>query len=456
MLFRKVPQYDRPITQIKPRRSKGLRIFLGTLFVLVLGVVGWIGTTGLIAFNNISAKNDSDAPSFFKFGNDFDPNALNEGDTRVNVLLIGIDNAAGLTDSIQVISFDPINNTMAMLSVPRDLYVTGADGKKSKINEVYNRAVEACVKKDSKCDRASAGGSSLKTVLRNSLGIPMHYFARVDFEGFKDVVDTVGGITIYVPTALSDPGYPCDSNAANACGYTQAAGSFKMNGSQALKYARCRNGNCGNDFGRSQRQQQIIEAIRQKALTLGVLSNPKKVTDLMTALGSHFKTDLKLDEMLKVFELTQKIDKSQTTTAVLDNSADGPLKSGSNGGGQYILLPKAGENNWSGVREFVLTVMPEPYLIKEAAKIIIVDASGKALATGLEKKLTALGYNVVDSETVNAVQATTTLWGDAQKKYTLALLKKRFSVTAITTKPTAVSTETADIILVVGSNYATK
>ena len=454
MLFRKSPTYERPITQIKPRRSKKLRIFFWTLAVIILGIVGWIGTTGLIAFNNISAKNDSDTPSFFKFGNDFDPNALNEGDTRVNVLLIGADNAAGLTDSIQVVSIDPINNTMAMLSVPRDLYITNADGKKSKINEVYNRAVEACVKKDSKCDRASAGGSGLKTVLRDILGIPIHYFARVDFEGFKDVVDTIGGITLYVPTALSDPGYPCDSNPANPCGYTQAAGSFKMNGTQALKYARCRNGNCGSDFGRSQRQQQVIEAIRQKALTLGVLGNPKKVTDLISALGTHFKTDLKLDEVLKVFELVQKIDQSKTVSASLDNSADGPLKSANNGA--YILLPKAGDNDWSGVREFVLTVMPEPYLIKEGAKVIIVDSSGKSYGASLEKKLAALGYNIIDSETSATTQTATQLWGDATKKYTVALLKKRFSATATNTKPTVTSTETADIILVVGSTYVLK
>ncbi len=453
MLFRRQPQYARPITQIKPRRSKKLRIFLWSLFVLVLGVVGWIGTTGIIAFNNISAKNDSDAPSFFKFGNDFDPNALNEGDTRVNVLLIGADNAAGLTDSIQIVSIDPINSTMAMLSVPRDLYVTNPDGKKSKINEVYNRAVEACVKKDSKCDRASAGGSGLKTVLRDILGIPIHYFARVDFEGFKDVVDSIGGVTIYVPTALSDPGYPCDNNPANPCGYTQAAGTFKMNGSQALKYARCRNGNCGSDFGRSQRQQQVIEAIRQKALTLGVLGNPKKVTDLISALGNHFKTDLKLDEVLKVFELVQKIDQSKTVTAGLDNSAEGPLESTNNG--SYILVPKAGDNDWSEVREFVLTVMPEPYLIKESAKVILVDASGKSYAATLEKKLKALGYNIIDSETAATVQTTTTLWGDSDMKYTLALLKKRFSATSTTTKPTVATTETADIILVIGSNYST-
>lgn len=453
MIFRKQPLYDRPITQIRPRRSKKLRIFFWTLAVLIIGIVGWIGTTGIIAFNNISAKNDSDAPSFFKFGNDFDPNALNEGDTRVNVLLIGADNAAGLTDSIQVVSIDPINNTMAMLSVPRDLYVTNADGKKSKINEVYNRAVEACVKKDSKCDRASAGGSGLKTVLRDILGVPIHYFARVDFEGFKDVVDSIGGVTIYVPTALSDPGYPCDNNPASACGYTQAAGSIKMSGSQALKYARCRNGNCGSDFGRSERQQKVIEAIRQKALSLGVLSNPKKVTDLISALGSHLKTDLKLDEVLKVFELFQKVDQSKTVAASLDNSADGPLKSGNNG--SYILIPKAGDNDWSAVREFVLTVMPEPYLIKEAAKVIIIDASGKRYGAALEKKLASLGYTTVDSETAPAVQTTTTLWGDENKKYTLALLKKRFSATATKTKPTVVSSVQADIILVIGSNYST-
>ncbi len=453
MLFRKTSLYDRPITQIKPRRSKNLRIFFWILALIVVGVVSWIGVTGIVAFNNITDKNDSDDPSFFKFGDEVNPDNLKEGETRINVLLIGLADQGG-TDTIQIASIDPFNKQMSLLSVPRDLHVKSPLGGNSRINAVYGEGITKC-NQTRVCDKSvNAGAAALKSTLREVLGTDIHYYAFVDFEGFKDVVDAIGGVSIYVEKALSDPDYPCDNDPLKICGYSQKAGTVTMSGTQALKYARCRGGTCGSDFGRSQRQQQVIEAIRQKTLSLGVLSNPKKITDLMTALGNHFKTDMKLDEMLKTFELVQAVDKTKTVTATLDTSAEGPLKVLSSN--PYLITPKAGQNDWSGVHDFVLSAMPEPYVIKEAAKVLIVDASGKKSAAALEKKLTALGYNIVGSETATIVQTATSLWGNKDMKYTLALLKKRFSANLTNNKPTATSIQPADIILVIGSNYSTK
>ncbi|MEX2012297.1 MAG: LCP family protein [Patescibacteria group bacterium] len=455
MLFRKKPAIDQPITRIKPRRNKKLRAFFWGLTLIVVGIITWVGVTGIIAFNNIQAKNDGDGPDFFKYGGNIDPNSLTEGASRINTLLIGADNAAGLTDSIQIYSVDPINNTLAMLSVPRDLYVDNPLGGKSKINEIYNAGIKKCALSGNCDPDVDQGASALKKVLETILGIRVHYFARADFQGFKSVVDSIGGVSIYVEKALSDSNFPCENDASKPCGYFQPAGTFNMTGSQALKYARCRGGNCGSDFGRAARQQQVVEAIREKTLSLGIISNPKRVTDTISAIGNHLRTDLKITEMTKLFELVQNVDKTKTIAKVIDNGPSGPLMSSHNIYGQYILIPKAGENDWSKVHQFVLTAMPEPYLIKENAKIVVIDASGKKIGKDVTAALKAVGYNVIATETVATTTTETTIWGKDGNPYTNALLKKRLLATVITGEPTTAALE-KDFVLVIGTNYVLK
>lgn len=450
MLFRKRRPQDQPINRIRPKKNKKLRVFFWTLIILIIAIVGWIGTTGIIAFNNITTKNDSDGPSFFKTGQAISPELLSEGGSRINTLIIGTDNVAGLTDTLQVYSIDPINNTLAILSVPRDLYVENPLGGKTKINEIYNAGKKKC-QIDKNCDEDLDNGAvALKSVLKTVLNIDVHYFTRVDFQGFKNVIDSIGGVTIYVEKTLSDPGYPCDYDPGLACGYTQKAGTIHMTGTLALKYARCRNGNCGNDFGRAARQQQVIEAIKEKVLSLGVMTNPQKITNIISTLGTHFRTDMKLDEMIKIFKIIQSVDKSKTVTDVLDNSADGPLKSLNNG--RYVLVPKDGLDNWSGVHEFVLTIMPEPYIIKEAAQIAIVDASGNKLLEAVKKQLESVGYQVISVETASQTSSSTILWSNGDKEYTTELLKKRTGASVSRKKISNTAIE-PDLVLVIGSNY---
>lgn len=450
MLFRRKPNTLPPITRIRPARNKKLKVFFWTLTIVIITIIGWIGITGIIAFNNIQAKNDSNGPAFFNTDG-INPDTLIEGDTRINTLLIGADNAAGLTDSIQIYSIDPVNNSLAMLSVPRDLYVTNPSGGKSKINEIYNAGVRKC-QVDSNCDpEIDAGAKALKGILKEILGINIHYFARVDFQGFRGIVDAIGGVQIHVEKALSDTNYPCDNDPSRPCGYYQPAGTYNMTGTQALRYARCRSGNCGSDFGRAARQQQVVEAIRAKLLTLGVAGNPTKIATIINTLGQHLRTDMKLDEMIRIFKLIQDVDKTKSTSGVLDNSATGPLQSINNG--QYRLIPKLGQDNWTDVKKFVLKIMPEPYVIKEKAKIIIVDASGKKLGSDVEEMLTNAGYNVIATETASVVSAPTELWSSKNDTpYTVALLKKRFEPSITSTQPTTTAIE-PDIVLVIGSNY---
>jgi hypothetical protein len=152
--------------------------------------------------------------------------------------------------------------------------------------------------------------------------------------------------------------------------------------------------------------------------------------------------------------LIQEVESDQTSTAILDNGPSGPLVSSVNSIGQYILIPKLGQNDWAEVRDFAMTALPEPYLIKEQARIKIVDASGKRDAGNLlKKKLTVLGYTVNRVELVTTVQKTSTITYSTDKPYTLALLKRRFSLKPTVNKP---ATSTEDIVFTIGSAFVLK
>lgn len=459
MLLKPNPQYRPPTMNhmIDPsagHRRKNLKIFFLGLAVLILGSVGWVSVSGFLAFKNISAKNSGNQSSFFRFDGQISPDQLaGEGDSRINILSLGIDAAAGLTDSIEVISIDPINKSMSMLSVPRDLYVFNpAENRKTKINEVYNSGVNACIVPKKTCDsKVDAGGEAVKKTVAETLGVPISYFVRVDFNGVKKIVDSLGGIQVYVDKAIYDPKYPNKTNTGYDP-FSIKAGLQTLSGEVALKYARSRQ--TTSDFDRARRQQQVISAIRTKAFQLNFLANPKKVTDLISSVGRSLKTDLQSNEIISLVRLAQAIDTAKASTAILDNGVDGPLVSSVNTIGQYVLVPKLGESDWTEVQEFARRALPEPYLVKEAAKIKIVNASGKA-ATGeaLKKNLSSLGYTISSLELSTSTQTKSSITYSEDHPYTLALLKKRFGLTPSKSKDSPAGT---DIVITIGSSFIPK
>src|SRR6185369_16536807 len=136
-----------------------------------------------------------------------------EGDGRVNILVLGIGGAGheapNLSDTMMVISFDPKTKDAAMLSIPRDLYVkipatshTGVQYGKINAANVY-------------------GGPELAArVVSNVIGVPIHYYVLIDFSGFRQAIDAVGGVDINVPTAIYDPDYPCDNERGGYCAFS--------------------------------------------------------------------------------------------------------------------------------------------------------------------------------------------------------------------------------------------
>ncbi|MCA9931303.1 MAG: LCP family protein, partial [Anaerolineales bacterium] len=234
-----------------------------------------------------------------------------QGEERVNILLMGIDRRPGeafisRTDTMMLVSIDPKGNSLSILSVPRDLYVLIPGYGRDRINTafVYGSAGNNPV-----------GGAALalQTVEYN-LGVRINHYFMVDFSAVVKGVDTLGGVDVYVPADLSDPTYP-DMN----YGYDPLfipAGMNHFDGQTALKYARTRHAD--NDFGRAQRQQQVILAARDKALGLGLTSLLSRAPVLYQQLEQGVRTDLSLDQLVRLAKTVGDIPSENIRNEVLN------------------------------------------------------------------------------------------------------------------------------------------
>jgi LCP family protein required for cell wall assembly len=215
-------------------------------------------------------------------------------DERVNVLVIGVDKTpnrtASLTDSMMVVSLDPVGHTVSMVSLPRDLVnVPLGDGNvfAPKLNSLVSYA-------DRHRDQFPEGGvAALQRAIGALLGIDIHYYARIDMVGFVKVVDAVGGVDIDVKVRLDDPRY--DGYGLGHKGYQIEPGHYHMNGYEALAYARTRQGVGDSDFKRADRQQQVLVALRARATEAGSLLF--RLPGLLDALGDLVETNVPIDRL---------------------------------------------------------------------------------------------------------------------------------------------------------------
>ena len=231
---------------------------------------------------------------------------------RLNVLLIGVDAAPGrteaLTDTMMVVSLDPVGRTVSMVSVPRDLAgVPLGNGNVfgPKLNSLMSFA-------DRNPKDFPAGGiQALETAIGTLFGIPIHYYAKVDLAGFAAMVDAVGGVDIDVKKALSDPKYP---RLDGKRGWSVEPGLHHFNGTDALAYARIRKALGESDLTRAARQQEVLVALRNRAVGAGLLFS---LPSLLDAVGATVRTDLPADRLPMLAALAEQIGGSATMKLVL-------------------------------------------------------------------------------------------------------------------------------------------
>jgi LCP family protein required for cell wall assembly len=240
-----------------------------------------------------------------------------QGTERVNILVLGIDQRPGedgafRTDTMLVLTLDPVTKTGGMLSIPRDLWVPIPGYGVGRINTAH-------VLGD--IDDYPGGGPALavKTV-ENNLGIPIHYYARVDFNAFVELVNRIGGIDIYVEEAIDDPIYP-SHDPADPYGYDPLyieAGQQHFDGDTALKYARTRH-SAGGDFDRAERQQQVLKAVFNKVTRLDMLPTLlAQAPQMWGLLRDSVMTDLTLDQIVALARLASQVETEDIAFGVID------------------------------------------------------------------------------------------------------------------------------------------
>ncbi|MCH6268562.1 LCP family protein, partial [Neobacillus citreus] len=189
------------------------------------------------------------------------------------VLMLGVDERQGdkgRSDSMIVLAVNPQKQSVKMLSIPRDTRteIVGK-GKEDKINHAY----------------AFGGVPMAMDTVENFLDIPIDYYIQINMEGFKDIVDAVGGVTVQ-----NDLDFTVGQ-------YHFAKGKITLNGDEALSYSRMRHEDPRGDFGRQERQRQIIQAVIKEGASLSTLTN---FSDIFSALGKNVKTNLTFDQMAAI------------------------------------------------------------------------------------------------------------------------------------------------------------
>lgn len=244
-----------------------------------------------------------------------------DGASRINILFVGLrggeptePDCPFCTDTLILLTVDPLTKTAGMLSIPRDMWVNIPGFGYSRINTAWSLG---------RGSKLPGGGPalSMKTI-SHFVGVPVDYYVQVDFDTFVDIIDLIGGVDVYNDeTLMLDP-------AAHGKDYPKVkltcCGMRHLNGRVALAYARCRHAEqgCANgDIGRAQRQQKVIFAIRDKVLSPeNFPSLLAQAPELYETFSSGIHTNMSLDDAIRLAVMAREIPKEAIKNKVIDNS----------------------------------------------------------------------------------------------------------------------------------------
>jgi LCP family protein required for cell wall assembly len=321
---------------------------------------------------------------------------------RINILLLGMGgkNHQGgyLTDTIILASLEPSTKKVAMISIPRDMAVPMEDRGWQKINHVNAYA---------EMEEPGSGGVATSQAISDILETPIDYFVRVDFDGFINIIDEIGGVKVEVENTLNDYSYPIMGR-EDAEPYESRfehlhieKGWQTMDGKLALKYARSRHaaGVEGSDFARAKRQQKIIQAAKDKLLSLNTLLNPGTLAEIVNQYQEHVDTNLKIWEIVKLWNNFKHTNSENITSKVIDNGPNGLLKDTISEQGAYLLLPRSGD--FAEIQYFVHNVFSDApnnmktQVTKERATVEVLNGTWvNGLASQAAVDLEKYGFTV--------------------------------------------------------------
>lgn len=474
----------KPVKQKSSKRKWIKRIALLILVIL-------IGIGGYFAYKTITASGNVFKGSIFDV---FQNQPLKQDENgRSNILILGTSEddpghqGANLTDSMMIMSVDQNKKNAYMISIPRDLYVKYGQacdsGYAGKINVYYS-----CVHDGDGVDADRAALTKTASFVGDIFGLDIQYGVNVNYTVMRELVNAVGGtITVNIegdgPTPAGIPaGSVMDSNFDWKCGVgdrkvTRAQvlarcpprghfidygpGPQTLDAEHALYLAQARGdssptwGLAQSNFDREKNQQKIIKALREKAVSAGVLSDFGKVSSIIDALGNNLRTTFETKEVRTLVSLAQDIkDDNIKSISLIDgeNGQDAVMTTG-NVDGQSVVEPSAGTYDYTQLQALLQQKLSPDPVVQEAAPIAVLNGSGVAgMAQTEAGKLKAAKFIV--GSVSNAPEGTypqyTLYQIGTDDSGTAAALKKRYGVKITAGVPPVTVDSTIKFVLVIG------
>jgi LCP family protein required for cell wall assembly len=384
--------------------------------------------------------------------NDFEPWS---GEERINFLFMGVDlrceeQGPTHTDSMMVVTVDPLTRTAALLSLPRDLWVEIPGFGVDRINQAYyfGQAYEY---------PGGGQGLAMETV-ETLLGIPVDYYLTIDFQGFIDAVDLIGGIVVNIPDPIDDPNYP-----DNCYGYEPFSitdGVQRIDGQTALKYARTR-ATFGGDVDRAQRQQEVLLAVRDQVLRVDQF--PKllvQAPQLWQTFQDNVNTNLSFNDAMELALLFQDIPQENIQTAILDYDY---VYNETTPDGRQVLVPLRNEIRSLRDELFTVPTVPTPELqnlpqlmTAEDARVAVYNGTAVfGLAAQTESYLQDLNVNVTEiGNADSSAYQTSRLVDYGSHPNTVQFLIQEMRIPPLNLRNEATATEDYDVLIILGNDWA--
>lgn len=417
-------------------------------------------------FGNSSVASDSSNPAIISNPEPGDPNtapaqllsadALEpwSGSERVSILLLGIDqrceeDGPTHTDSMMLVSIDPVGLSATVLSLPRDLWVTIPGFGVDRINQAnyYGEAY----------DYPGGGPALAVETVSSFLGVPIDYYVAVNFDAFTEFVDLIGGITIDVPEDIDDPKYP------DRCyGYDPFqidAGEQSLDGASALKYARTR-ATFGGDVDRAERQQAVILAVRDQVIRLNMLPQMlRQAPSIWQTVQDNVRTNLTLDQMVQMALLAQDIPADSITTAVIDYEF---VYNETTPDGREVLVPVRDDIRDLRDQLFLPPALPTPVLEnlpalmrQEGARVAVYNGTAVfGLAGDTQDYLQSYDVDIVEIGNADAATYPTTRifdYGDHPR--TTSYLVQLMGVPPLNVRSSSDPEGDFDILIIIGNDW---
>lgn len=284
-----------------------------------------------------------------------DKESIKTKNPSLNILFLGIvgEGSRGelLTDTIFVVHLDLSNKKIAMISIPRDLWVQAPSlSREIKINDLYN------LENQGKNFSQATASILIKQKVKEITGLPINHTIILELEGFKKLIDVIGGIDIWLEKDIFDPSLINPHNPSEI--FYLAAGWRHLDGDLAIKFVRTRYAPEG-DFYRIQHQQQIIAALKNKLTELADVWNLITWLRIWQSLNNHFIADLDFNALWQIFNLIKDISADQIEYIKITNRPPDQLlktttfSDASSGQNIYILIPQEGFEKYQGIQNYI-------------------------------------------------------------------------------------------------------